>query len=40
MDRAAWWATVQGISKELDMTEYICMHAEGILVFWALYLIK
>ena len=21
MDRGAWWATVQGVAKELDMTE-------------------
>ena len=22
MDRGAWWATVHGVSKELDMTEH------------------
>ena len=27
MDRGAWWATVQGGCKELDMTECICMRA-------------
>ena len=40
MDRGAWWAMVQGISKQLDMTEYKGMHGEGILVFWSLYLIN
>ena len=23
MDRGAWWATVHGIAKELDMTEQL-----------------
>ena len=23
MDRGAWWATVQGVAKELDMTEQL-----------------
>ena len=23
MDRGAWWATVQGVAKELDMTERV-----------------
>ena len=25
MDRGAWWATVQGVAKELDMTEKTLM---------------
>ena len=25
MDRGAWWATFQGVTKELDMTENILM---------------
>ena len=28
MDRGAWWATVTGVTKELDMTEHICMHID------------
>ena len=27
MDREAWWATVQGVSKESGMTEGLRMHA-------------
>ena len=23
MDRGAWWATVHGVSKELDMTKWL-----------------
>ena len=23
MDRGAWWATVQGVAKELDMTKQL-----------------
>ena len=26
MDRGAWWATVHGVSKELDMTERAHTH--------------
>ena len=26
MDRGAWWATVHGIAKELDMTERLSIH--------------
>ena len=25
MDRGAWWATVPGIAKELDMTEQLTL---------------
>ena len=24
MDRGPWWATVPGVTKELDMTEHVC----------------
>ena len=27
MDRGAWWATVRGISEELDMTEHAYAYA-------------
>ena len=27
MDRRAQWATVHGVSKESDMTEYTCIHS-------------
>ena len=27
MDREAWWATVHDVTKELDMTERLSMHA-------------
>ena len=26
MDREAWWATVCGVAKELEMTECVCTH--------------
>ena len=26
MDRGAWWATVQGVTKELDMTKHTHTH--------------
>ena len=26
MDREAWWATVRGVAKELDMAEHACTH--------------
>ena len=29
MDRGAWWATVRGVTKELDMTEQPCTHKPG-----------
>ena len=29
MNRGAWWATVYGVTKELDTTEQLNMHAEG-----------
>ena len=33
MDRGAWWATVHGVEKELDMTERACMSSlEGELL--------
>ena len=25
-DREAWWATVRGVAKELEMTERACTH--------------
>ena len=25
MDRGAWWVTVNGVTKTLDMTEHACM---------------
>ena len=28
MDRGAWWATGHGVSKELDMTEQLSLHAK------------
>ena len=28
MDRGAWWATAQGIAKELDMTEHACTYSD------------
>ena len=28
MDRGAWWATVHGVSKELDMTEILNSNKE------------
>ena len=28
MDREAWWATVLGVAKSQDMTEYTHMHAQ------------
>ena len=28
MDRGAWWATVHGVSKELDMTELLNSNKE------------
>ena len=35
MDRGAWWATVHGIKKELDATQWPNEHAVyGILVPW------
>ena len=33
MDRGAWWTTVHGVAKELDMTEHACMSSlEGELL--------
>ena len=31
MDRGAWQGTVHGVAKELDMTEYSCIHASSKL---------
>ena len=28
MDRGVWWATVRGITKELDTTEHAHTHAQ------------
>ena len=28
MDRGAWWATIQGVTKKLDMTEHGRKHSE------------
>ena len=29
MDRGAWWAMVQVVTKKLDMTERGCKHSEN-----------
>ena len=30
MDRQAWWSTVHGVAKELDMTEHTYTHDMGL----------
>ena len=30
MDREAWWATVHGVTKELDTTEWLSTHTLGV----------
>ena len=30
MDREAWWSTVHGVAKELDMTEHTYTHDMGL----------
>ena len=32
MDRGAWWATVHGVSKELDATEHTHKHVNRMLI--------
>ena len=32
MDRGAWWATVHGVTKELDTTEWLSTHTLGVKV--------
>ena len=32
MDGGAWWATVHGVSKELDMTELLHFHFLKVVV--------
>ena len=27
VDREAWWVIVHGVTKELDPTEHVCIHA-------------
>ena len=29
MDRGAWWAIIHGVTKQLDMTEQLSMHANS-----------
>ena len=31
-DRGAWWATVHGVPKELDMTEQLSTKAESCII--------
>ena len=40
MDRGAWWATVHGVTKEPDTTEFACMHSgiRGMCLFSELYI--
>ena len=30
MDREAWWATVHGVTKQLDMTEHSTQHCKSL----------